>query len=300
MVPTQGQTTPAVGGVWQRVGLGRGPDHGHGQVVGHPGQDVARCAAQVEDRGVAFRPVLPVVVPSDDRRHACLSLDADQGSGQRGAGHAVRRRTDGDHAAKVDPGCVQPRCRPGGQQADEPAPGTDRLDLGRAGGHHDLGRSQVDHRTVAPDDDRRPGVDGHHLVSLLAIEDEDPVPGALGLRGRGASRLATADDRDIGLVMPDRDLQLARLVVPPRRAAPRRGVERPCRHGPASGRCGRRRCRRSRPRSCRSHRPGTGFHPEPGAGLPAPRPPRPCRPARRPGRRRRAGTDRPPRSRGGG
>ncbi len=75
----------------------------------------------------------------------------------------------------------------------------------------------MDHRTVAPDDDRGPGVDGNHLVALAAIEDEDPPPGTLGLRGRGSSGLATADDRDIGLVMPDRDLDLARLVVPPRR-----------------------------------------------------------------------------------
>jgi hypothetical protein len=86
-----------------------------------------------------------------------------------------------------------------GQQAVEPTPRADRVELGRARGHDDLGCVGVEHPGRGPGDDRWPRIDRDDLVARGGVEQEDVLPGPVGLSPRRRPARTAADDDDVRL-----------------------------------------------------------------------------------------------------
>ena len=133
----------------QRVRLGCGPDNVTGSSSGHPGQDVARGATEIEDQGVALGAVLAGLRPwSPPRGDAGLPFDPSRspGSGVHGT------PSGGGPMATARPRSTPAACsRRAARAVSRPASRlpANRLDLRRASGHHHLRGSQMDHRRPA-------------------------------------------------------------------------------------------------------------------------------------------------------
>ena len=74
----------------------------------------------------------------------------------------------------------------------------------------DLMRVDVEHAARGPGDDRRAGVDGHHLVAVRGVEDQDVLALGSGIGRRGQPARSPADDRDLDLPPLDLDVGPAR------------------------------------------------------------------------------------------
>ena len=64
----------------------------------------------------------------------------------------------------------------------------------------------MEHPGRRPDHDERTGVDRDDLVAGTRVEDADRAPGTFGRRGRSEPASAPADDRDVDLIVAERDL----------------------------------------------------------------------------------------------
>ena len=136
-----------------------------------------------------------------------IAVEADELPGHRAGrqpiGHVAHRDRVGQlHARRVR----GDRGRRGEQPAEAVA-GADGLQLGRAGGQHDLvgvGVHELDPPVVVrhPHDERRAVVDGHDLLAVSGVEHEH-VPTLGSERGElGPAALALADHGDVDRPVP--------------------------------------------------------------------------------------------------
>ena len=135
-----------------------------------------------------------------------VALEANQRAIDRLAGHADRRRPDGDRLREIDARRMHALRGAGRDDAGQVAAGADRLDLGRAGGDDDLAGVDVQHALGRAGHDRRARVDGHDLVAILGVEEQDVAPGRLRLRDGPLTRRSAADDDELDLPALDGDL----------------------------------------------------------------------------------------------
>ena len=260
--------------------VGRVADDGHGDRAGHPCEDVARRQAEAEDRrcrtGSSSRRRSPGRRSTTARTRPSRRPRSGRG-GHPGARRARRPAGPDRHgAAQVHAGRVQPLGGPRRDETGEVVARADRMDLGGAGRDDDLVGMDVEHPVRRPGDDGRTGVDGHDLVAVRGVQDEDVLARRLGLgRGRQPAR-AAADDGDVDLAPVHLDLRPRGVRVRSDCGTTGSGgfapsgcrtTSRPGR--PPSGTSGRRRCRPPSRGSSGSRRPGTASRHGPGRS-PAP------------------------------
>ena len=189
-------------------------DDAHRDRPGHAGQDVARREAQTQDRGVARRRRLDARrrVGRDDGPHppGIVAVEADEAPVDTIAWHTGGRRPDRHRATKVEPGGVEAFRGSSGDDPGEVVAGTDRMDLGGPGGDHHLVGVDVEHPAWRAGDDRGAGVDGHDLVPVRSLEDEDLLAGHPGRGRSGQTARPATDHGDLDLAALDLDLRSAR------------------------------------------------------------------------------------------
>ncbi len=193
----------------ERVLICRGPDDAERHLAGHPCQHVSWGSAETEDHGIAGRRRLGPrgLVSGDDGRDAiAVALETHEATRDGRRREMRRSRPHRDRGPERHARAMKPFRGARRQEAAQPAPRRDRVDLGGPGREHDLCGVHVQHPGRRADDDRRAGVDRHDLVPVAGVQDDDRLSDTLGDRRGVASRGSTADDRDVYSQTPDLDL----------------------------------------------------------------------------------------------
>ena len=139
----------------ERVVDGGRADRRDGLAGRHPGEDVARRATEIDDRGVAGLGRLGAVVArGHDRGHAAVGVALERTSS------SLRRVTA---RPRSTPAATEALGGPRGHDPGEAAAGADGLDLGRAGRDDDLVGLEMEHPAGLPGDDRRTRIDPDDL-----------------------------------------------------------------------------------------------------------------------------------------
>ena len=148
---------------------------------------------------VVSTPVAGSAVTTARTWPAVVAFEADEAAVHALARDAGRWHADGHGAAQVDAGRVQALRGARRHETRQVVARTDRVDLGGAGRDDHLVGMDVEHAVPGPGDDRRAGVDGHDLVAVRGLQDEDVLAGGAG-RGRGGqSARSPTDDDDLDL-----------------------------------------------------------------------------------------------------
>ena len=162
-------------------------DNGDGHHRGHPGEQVARRTAQIDDDTVALG---DRAIGGLDRGDAVLPVQRHKFG------------ADSHHATEVDTGRLQRCCRLGGIDAGEHVAGAHGVDLGSAGGEGDVVHVQLIDAVRCAHDDSGTVEDADHLVAIRSVEHQHVVAAGARSCGRRRATVATADDDMAGRTMP--------------------------------------------------------------------------------------------------